>query len=67
MMLKNSMRFYALRMQETGIIRSKPTEDHRGGHGLELSQRTKARAEDLSGCIALITAIFYLCGPNAAS
>ena len=43
-----SMRFYALRMHETGMIKSSPQTDHRQRHGLALPRRAEARAEDVS-------------------
>ena len=43
-----SMRFYALRMHETGMIKSSPQRDHRQRHGLALPRRAEARVEDLS-------------------
>ena len=45
---EDSMRFYALRMQETGMIKSSPQTDHRQRHGLAFPQRAEARAEDVS-------------------
>ena len=42
-----SLLFYALRMHETGMIKSSPQADHRQRHGLALPQRAEARAENL--------------------
>ena len=45
---EDTIRFYALRLQEAGMIRSSPAEDHRKRHRLAVPQRAKARAEDVS-------------------
>ena len=50
---EDSLRFYALRMQETGMIKSSSAEDHRRRHRLALPQRAEARAEDLIHLAAL--------------
>ena len=42
---EDTMRFYALRLHEAGMIKSEPQSDHRRGHGLALPERAQARAE----------------------
>ena len=46
---EDSMRFYALRLHEVGMIKSSPNADHRRRHRLALPQRAQARAEGVSG------------------
>ena len=45
---EDSMRFYALRLHEVGMIKSSPNADHRRGHRLALPERAQARAEGVS-------------------
>ena len=45
---EDTMRFYALRLHEAGMIKSSPNADHRRGHRLALPQRAQARAEGVS-------------------
>ena len=45
----DTVRFYALRLQEIGLISCHTRQDHRGRYGLALPQRTEARDEDVSG------------------
>ena len=50
---EDTMRFYALRLHEAGMITSSPNADHRRRHRLALPQRAQARAEGVSmrpGC-----------------
>ena len=45
---EDTIRFYALRLQEAGMIKSTPQTDNRQRHGLAIPRRTKARDEDMS-------------------
>ena len=45
---EDTLRFYALRLHEAGMIKSSPNADHRRGHRLALPQRAQARAEGVS-------------------
>ena len=45
---EDTMRFYALRLHELGMIKTSPQEDHRRRHRLALPQRAQARAEGVS-------------------
>jgi NitT/TauT family transport system substrate-binding protein len=45
---EDTMRFFALRLHEAGMIRSTPQPAHRRGHRLALPQRAEARAEGVS-------------------
>ncbi len=45
---EDTIRFYALRLQEAGMIKSTPQTNHRQRHRLALPRRTKARDEDMS-------------------
>ena len=45
---EDTMRFYALRLHEAGMIKSSPNADHRRGHRLALPERAQARAEGVS-------------------
>jgi NitT/TauT family transport system substrate-binding protein len=45
---EDTIRFYALRLHEIGMIKSSPQKNHRRQHGLALSQRAQARAENVS-------------------
>ena len=45
---EDTMRFYALRLHEAGMIKSSPQQDHRRGHRLALPERAQARAEGVS-------------------
>ena len=51
---EDTLRFYALRLHEAGMVSVEPAKDHRGGHRLALPQRTQARAEGMSRPIALV-------------
>jgi NitT/TauT family transport system substrate-binding protein len=42
---EDTIRFYALRLREIGMIKSSPAEDHRRRHRLALSRRGQTRAE----------------------
>ena len=45
---EDTLRFYALRLHEVGMINSTPNTAHRRGHRLALPQRAQARAEGVS-------------------
>ena len=45
---EDTLRFWALRLREAGMIKSSPQQAHRGGHGLAVPQRAQARAEGLN-------------------
>ena len=45
---EDSLRFYALRLHEVGMIKSSPNAAHRRGHRLALPERAQARAEGVS-------------------
>ena len=45
---EDSMRFYALRLHEVGMIKLDPEQDHRRGHRLALPERAQARAEGVT-------------------
>ena len=38
---EDTVRFYALRLHEVGMIKSSPQKTHRPGHGLALPQRAQ--------------------------
>jgi NitT/TauT family transport system substrate-binding protein len=48
---EDTVRFYALRLHEAGMIKSTP-QDHRPGHGLALPQRAKKGTEGI-GCLGI--------------
>ena len=45
---EDTLRFYALRLHEAGMIKSSPQAAHRRGHRLALPERAQARAEGVS-------------------
>ena len=45
---EDTLRFYALRLHEVGMIKSSPNADHRRRHRLALPERAQARAEGVS-------------------
>ena len=49
---EDTVRFYALRLHEAGMIKSEPAEDHRPGHRLALPQRAEEGAEGIEGEVA---------------
>ena len=46
---EDTLRFYALRLHEVGMIKSTPADDHRRRHGLELLLRPEGDAERIEG------------------
>ena len=45
---EDTLRFFALRLHEVGMIKSSPERAHRRGHRLALPERAQARAEGVS-------------------
>ena len=46
---EDTLRFYALRLHEVGMIKIEPAEAHRPGHRLALPQRAEEGAERVTG------------------
>ena len=46
---EDTIRFYALRLHEIGMIKDEPAENHRRKHRLALFQRAQTRAEGVTG------------------
>ena len=44
---EDTVRFYALRLNEAGMIKIEPAEDHRSGHGLAVPERAEEGAEGM--------------------
>ena len=63
---EDTMRFYALRMNEVGFIKAEPEQDHRERHGLALPQRDQARDENVSAWPARILLLALMAGPAHA-
>ena len=61
---EDSMRFYALRLHEVGMINLQPERAPRRGHRLAFSERAQARAEGVSQAAAKpsVSALFGLQG-----
>ena len=49
---EDTLRFYALRLHEVGMIKTNPQQAHRAGHRLAVSERAEERAEGVSGAQA---------------
>ena len=47
---EDTLRFYALRLHEVGMIKIEPAEDHRPGHGLAVFERAEEGAEGVRSC-----------------
>ena len=47
---EDTVRFYALRLHEAGMIKIEPAEDHRPGHRLAVFQRAEERVEGMNSC-----------------
>ena len=60
---EDTMRFYALRLHEAGMIRSSPNADFGRGHGLALPERAQARAQGVRHAAALVPALEATAGP----